>query len=87
MEERYSRNRLYVSKREQNIIKDYKIFLGGAGIGSIVAECALRFGFEHITIVDGDKVEESNLNRQNYTEKDIGNNHCFYFSLLSMPWQ
>ena len=56
MGERYSRNRLYVSKREQSIVKDYKIFLGGAGIGSIVAECALRFGFEHITIVDGDKV-------------------------------
>ena len=87
MEERYDRNRLYVSENEQSIIKDYKIFFGGAGIGSIVAECALRFGFEHITIVDGDKVEESNLNRQNYTEKDIGNNHCFYFSLLSMPWQ
>ena len=52
-----------MSKREQSIIKDYKIFLGGAGIGSIIAECALRFGFEHITIVDGDKVEESNLNR------------------------
>ena len=61
-----------MSEREQSIIKDYKIFLGGAGIGSIVAECALRFGFEHITIVDGDKVEESNLNRQNYTENDIG---------------
>ena len=61
-----------MSKREQSIIKDYKIFLGGAGIGSIIAECALRFGFEHITIVDGDKVEESNLNRQNYTENDIG---------------
>lgn len=72
MEERYSRNRLYVSEREQSIIKNYKIFLGGAGIGSIVAECALRFGFEHITIVDGDKVEKSNLNRQNYTENDIG---------------
>ena len=72
MEKRYSRNRLYVSEREQSIIKDYKIFLGGAGIGSIIAECALRFGFEHITIVDGDKVEESNLNRQNYTENDIG---------------
>lgn len=55
MEGRYSRNRLYVSEREQSIIKDYKIFFGGAGIGSIVAECALRFGFEHITIVDGDK--------------------------------
>ena len=72
MEQRYSRNRLYVSEREQSIIKNYKIFLGGAGIGSIIAECALRFGFEHITIIDGDKVEENNLNRQNYTENDIG---------------
>lgn len=72
MEERYSRNRLYVSEREQSIIKHYKILLGGAGIGSIIAECALRFGFEHITIVDGDKIERSNLNRQNYTENDIG---------------
>uniref|UniRef100_UPI0004698DAB ThiF family adenylyltransferase n=1 Tax=Prevotella falsenii TaxID=515414 RepID=UPI0004698DAB len=72
MKERYSRNRLYVSEREQSMVRDYKIFLGGAGIGSIVAECALRFGFEHITIVDGDKVEQSNLNRQNYTENDIG---------------
>ena len=44
-----------MSVKEQSVIKDYKIFLGGAGIGSIVAECALRFGFEHITIVDGDK--------------------------------
>lgn len=41
-------------------------------MGSVIAECALRFGFEHITIVDGDKVEESNLNRQNYVMADIG---------------
>lgn len=72
MEQRYCRNRLYVSEREQEIIKGFRILLGGAGIGSIVAECALRFGFENITIVDGDKVEESNLNRQNYTYADIG---------------
>ena len=86
MEQRYSRNRLYVSEREQSIIKNYKIFLGGAGIGSIVAECALRFGFEHITIVDGDKVEESNLNRQNYTENDIGRYkaECLAERLLSI---
>lgn len=72
MQERYSRNRIYVSESEQNLIKNVRILLGGAGIGSIIAECALRFGFENITIVDGDRVEESNLNRQNYACEDIG---------------
>lgn len=72
MNGRYSRNRLYVSEAEQDVIKNTRILLGGAGIGSIIAECALRFGFENITIVDGDKVEESNLNRQNYSNADIG---------------
>lgn len=70
--ERYSRNRIYLSEEEQDKIKHVRILLGGAGIGSNIAECALRFGFEDITIVDGDKVEESNLNRQNYTQSDIG---------------
>lgn len=70
--ERYSRNRIYISEEEQERIKQVRILLGGAGIGSIIAECALRFGFENITIVDGDKVEESNLNRQNYVHSDIG---------------
>lgn len=70
--ERYSRNRIYVTECEQQTIKNTKVLLGGAGIGSIIAECALRFGFEHLTIVDGDVVEESNLNRQNYCMQDIG---------------
>lgn len=70
--ERYSRNRIYISEEEQEKIKQVRILLGGAGIGSIIAECALRFGFENITIVDGDIVEESNLNRQNYVKADIG---------------
>jgi len=72
MEERYLRNRLYVTAKEQAVIKHKHLLFGGAGIGSIIAECALRFGFEKITIVDGDVVEESNLNRQNYCQKDIG---------------
>lgn len=71
MEERYSRNRIYLKEEEQQRIKGVRILLGGAGIGSIIAECALRFGFESITIVDGDRVELSNLNRQNYTKADI----------------
>lgn len=72
MKDRYSRNRIYLTEQEQEIIKDYSIILGGSGIGSVIAECALRFGFENITIIDGDQVELSNLNRQNYTEHDIG---------------
>lgn len=72
MEERYNRNRIYVREDELKTLKNTKILLGGAGIGSIIAECALRFGFEHIAIVDKDKIEESNLNRQNYTQSDIG---------------
>ncbi|KAF9658538.1 MULTISPECIES: ThiF family adenylyltransferase [Tenacibaculum] len=67
----YSRNRIYIKPEEQELIKNYPILLGGSGIGSNIAECALRLGFEKITIVDGDEVEVSNLNRQNYTEDDI----------------
>ena len=70
--ERYLRNRIYINDSELDKIRRTRIFLGGAGIGSIIAECALRFGFEKITIVDGDKIELSNLNRQNYTTSDVG---------------
>jgi molybdopterin/thiamine biosynthesis adenylyltransferase len=72
MEGRFDRNRIYVSEEEQVVIRNTKVIFGGAGIGSVIAECALRFGFEQITVVDGDTVEESNLNRQNYTEADLG---------------
>jgi tRNA A37 threonylcarbamoyladenosine dehydratase len=62
MEERYARNRIYLSEDEQSKLKKIRLLLGGAGIGSVVAECALRLGIENITIVDGDVVEISNLN-------------------------
>lgn len=68
----YERNKIYISDIEQNELKNYKIFLAGCGIGSVIAECAIRLGFENISIIDGDNVEMSNLNRQNYTQGDIG---------------
>ncbi|MFP3590501.1 ThiF family adenylyltransferase [Chryseobacterium sp. SIMBA_038] len=71
MEERYSRNRLYINSEEQEIIKATPILFAGSGIGSNIAECALRIGFENITVVDGDVIEVTNLNRQNYTEKEV----------------
>ena len=50
MEKMYSRNRIYIKPDEQEKIKHFRVLLGGAGIGSIIAECALRMGFETITI-------------------------------------
>ena len=70
--ERYSNNRIYLSNEEQSKIKGTKILLAGAGINSVIAECALRFGFETITIVDSDKVRIEDLSRQNYTHADKG---------------
>ncbi|WP_417941104.1 HesA/MoeB/ThiF family protein [Flavobacterium sp. RS13.1] len=71
MKKRHERNRFYITNQDQEIIKNTPILLAGAGIGSVIAECLLRLGFETLTIIDGDTVELSNLNRQNYTEKDI----------------
>ena len=82
----YKRNRLYVSVQEQEIIKNTRILIAGAGLGSNIAECALRTGFENITICDMDDVELSNLNRQNYTRNDIQNSkvESLYKRLVSI---
>ncbi len=40
------------------------ILFGIGGVGSWAAECLIRTGLTHLTIVDGDTVQPSNLNRQ-----------------------
>ena len=60
----------------QEKIKGVKIVLAVCGIGSVIAECALRMGFENIILIDGDNVELSNLNRQNYVNNDVGKSKC-----------
>ncbi len=46
-------------------IKNTKILLVGiGGVGGFTFECLIRLGFQNITIIDHDKIEESNLNRQ-----------------------
>jgi molybdopterin/thiamine biosynthesis adenylyltransferase len=67
----YDRNFLYITPAQQTQIKDVRILFAGVGIGSVIAECLVRLGFENFILVDGDIVEESNLNRQNYTHADI----------------
>lgn len=68
----YSRNYLYITEEEQFKLKNFHITLAGTGLGSNIAECAIRLGFKTFTLIDGDKIERSNLNRQVYTNKDIG---------------
>lgn len=68
----YNRNRIYISSEQQQRIKNFRVILAGSGLGSVIAECALRLGFESICVVDGDRVEPTNLNRQNYTCTDSG---------------
>ena len=52
---------------EENLdkIKKAKILLVGiGGVGSFAYECLIRSGFLDITIIDNDKVNNSNINRQ-----------------------
>lgn len=82
----FSRNSLYINSKEQETIANCKILFAGAGIGSNIAECALRLGFQNIKFIDNDSVEYSNLNRQNYTGFDIGKSKAemLYNRLISI---
>src|SRR5690606_35564547 len=67
-----SRNAWYVSEDLQRRIRDARLLIAGCGIGSTIAETCLRLGFRHLTLVDKDRVEPHNLNRQNFTAADVG---------------
>lgn len=55
------------------IFKNKKIILiGCGGVGSVFAELLIRGGFLDITLVDNDIIDETNLQRQIFFEKDIG---------------
>lgn len=68
----YKRNRIYISPHNQYQIRGKRIIIAGSGIGSVIAECMIRLGFENMVLIDGDVIEASNLNRQNYTMHDLG---------------
>jgi len=49
------------------------LVVGAGGLGSPVLQLLARSGVEHITIVDDDRVDESNLHRQTlYNRDDVG---------------
>lgn len=64
-----------INQNEFNTIQNSKILLVGVGgVGGYTLEALVRSGFLNITIIDGDVIDESNLNRQIITNNDnIGN--------------
>ncbi|MDP2812747.1 MAG: ThiF family adenylyltransferase [bacterium] len=69
-----SRNSLYIDSNTQRDLKSKKIFFAGCGLGSVIAESAVRTGFSEIILADGDNVELSNLNRQYFFYDDLRKN-------------
>lgn len=67
-----SRNYLFINPELQEKIETCHLTFMGCGLASIMAEMAVRIGFKYITLVDGDHVEISNMNRQSFLLDDIG---------------
>ena len=65
-----------LGKENFDLIQDKVIAVFGlGGVGGTCLEALARTGFKHFILIDFDKVDPSNLNRQIlYTQKDIGRN-------------
>jgi len=66
------RNKGYIRDETQIKIRNTTLLIAGCGIGSSLAVCATRMGFEKFVLVDGDEVDAHNLNRQFYDFADVG---------------
>lgn len=61
----FDRSRLLLGESGMQRLRDIKVIVFGmGGVGSWVAEALVRTGVVHITIVDADTVDVTNVNRQ-----------------------
>ncbi len=70
----FERLEILIGKKALQAIKKQKILLIGlGGVGSYALEALIRNGFSNITVIDYDKIDITNLNRQLITtSKNIG---------------
>jgi molybdopterin/thiamine biosynthesis adenylyltransferase len=62
---RFLRNYRALSIKEQEVLGESRVTVVGlGGLGGVVVEILARIGVGALTLVDGDRFEESNLNRQ-----------------------
>ena len=69
--ERYIRNLNALSEAECLLLQEKHVcVVGCGGLGGYVISALVRIGVGRITIVDSDSFEESNLNRQIFSQED-----------------
>lgn len=72
MQARYERNIPSLTEEESELLRTKKVaVIGCGGLGGYIIEQLARLGIGTIRIVDGDKFEESNLNRQLFSDVTV----------------
>jgi len=65
MDEFFCRSEALLGTQAMEALRTKRVIIFGVGgVGSYAAECLIRTGLTHLTIVDGDVVQPSNTNRQ-----------------------
>lgn len=74
MSNRFDRNKELINDSEQAKLNSCTVAVVGlGGLGGHISEQLARLGIGSLILIDGDKIDESNLNRQLFaTEKNIG---------------
>lgn len=67
-----NRNKWLIPDIIKHKVASSRILFLGCGLGSVIAGLAARTGFKNFVLVDGDVVEISNLNRQDFSYSDVG---------------
>ncbi len=71
LEHRYDKNKSLISQEEQEILAKKTVgVVGAGGLGGYLAELVVRLGVGKVIVIDGDLFEESNLNRQRFSNED-----------------
>jgi len=65
--------------------RSHVLCVGAGGIISMIAPTLVRKGIGRITLLDDDIVEESNLNRQRFYIKDVGQNKALALAANLVP--
>ena len=71
-ENRYERNIGTLTPEENEKLQTFRVCaVGCGGLGGYVIEELARLGIGHITAVDGDVFQDSNLNRQLFSTEEV----------------